>query len=186
MKAYKGFDKDMKCREYQFEEGKEYVEDEAVLCEKGFHACEHPLNCFDYYAPAESVYHEVELDDVADGRRDDTKVCGKRIKIGARLTIGKLVDAAISYVFERSHPEEGGHATGDQGAASATGTRGAAVALGIGGKAKAAKGGFVTVAEWAQIDGNWQRIDVQSIKVDGDAIKADTYYMLVGGEFVEA
>ena len=62
VKAYKGFDKDMKCRGFQYEEGKTYETDEAELCKSGFHACESPLDCFRYYEPAKSVYHEVELD----------------------------------------------------------------------------------------------------------------------------
>ena len=76
MKAYKGFNRDMTCRGFQFEEGKEYHEDKAVLCESGFHACENPLDTFSYYAPGSSVFHEVELDEVSDERNsDDTKVC---------------------------------------------------------------------------------------------------------------
>lgn len=79
MKAYKGFNKDMTCRGFQFEEGKTYEEKEAKLCETGFHACENPLDCYNYYAPGGSVYHEVELDDVSDERNnDDTKVCAKK------------------------------------------------------------------------------------------------------------
>ena len=77
MKAYKGFNKDMTCRGFKFEEGKEYHEDSAVLCDCGFHACEAPLDCFGYYSPAESVYHEVELDEVSDERESDSKICGK-------------------------------------------------------------------------------------------------------------
>ena len=57
MKGYKGFNKDMTCRDFQYEEGKEYTTDNAKLCESGFHACEYPLDCFRYYAPGESVYH---------------------------------------------------------------------------------------------------------------------------------
>ena len=62
IKAYKGFKKDMTCLDFQFEEGKEYVHDgEVKVCEGGFHACERPLDCFNYYYPSKSVYHEVEL-----------------------------------------------------------------------------------------------------------------------------
>ena len=62
IKAYKGFGKDMKCRDFQYEEGKEYTTDNAKLCESGFHACEYPLDCLNYYNPAESEYHSVDLD----------------------------------------------------------------------------------------------------------------------------
>lgn len=69
IKAFKGFMPDMTCRGFQYEEGKEYETDRAKLCEAGFHACEHPLDCFGYYEPGVgSVYHEVELDGVYGGK----------------------------------------------------------------------------------------------------------------------
>ncbi len=204
MKAYKGFDKDMKCRGFQFEEGKSYEEEKANLCHSGFHACEHPLNVFEYYSPNNSQYHEVELGQVSDKRDGDTKVCAKKIEIGAKLTIGKLVDAAIRYTFERSHPEAGGQATGDQGAASATGDQGAASAtgyqgaasatgeegvassIGWGGKARGEKGCFLVLAEWEKAkDGTWHRTRVKSCRVDGNRIKAMIWYRLEAGKFVE-
>ncbi|MGN0554693.1 MAG: hypothetical protein ACI4LI_02210 [Candidatus Fimenecus sp.] len=80
MKAYKGFDKNLKCRDFQYEIGKEYEEDSAELCERGFHACEHPLDCFGYYPPADSRYCEVEIDDNGQRQSSDTKVCGKKSK----------------------------------------------------------------------------------------------------------
>ena len=137
MKAYKGFNEDMTCRGFQFEEGKTYEEPSAKLCESGFHACEMPIDCLSYYPPSCSVYHEVELDEVSDERRDDSKVCGKKIKIGARLSIRNLVEAQIEYVKERTHEEEGGYATDKNGAASATGYQGAASATGDQGAASA-------------------------------------------------
>ncbi|MGV3695532.1 hypothetical protein, partial [Flavobacterium sp.] len=77
-------------------------------------------------------------------------------------------------------------ASGDQGAATASGDQGAAISLGINGKAKSIIGGWITVAEWKQ-DKNydWQRIDIQTIKVDGEKIKPDTFYKLTEGQFVE-
>ena len=107
MKAYKGFDKDMKCRGFQFEEGKTYEEDNAKLCECGFHACEKPLDVFSYYAPSDGVYHEVELDDVCDERHsDDSKVCAKKIKIGAKLSIADLVKADVEVTLSKIKKEE--------------------------------------------------------------------------------
>ena len=121
MKAYKGFDKDLKCRGFQYEIGKEYKEESASLCNNGFHACEHPLDCFGYYYPADSRYCEVELDDNGERHFDDTKVCGSRIKIGAEIGIPGLVKAAIEYVTERAKPSNRHHTTGDWSANSATG-----------------------------------------------------------------
>lgn len=100
MKAYKGFNKDMTCnpngKVFQFEEGKTYEEAEAKLCESGFHACEAPLDVLRYYEPGRSVYHEVELDDVSSERKEDSKVCARKIKIGARLSIRNLIEAQIA------------------------------------------------------------------------------------------
>lgn len=98
MKAYKGFDKDLKCRDFQYEIGKEYEEPEASICNKGFHACEHPLDCFRYYAPSKSRYCEVEIEDNGERSANDSKVCGKKIKIGKEIGIPELVKAAFAYV----------------------------------------------------------------------------------------
>ena len=110
MKAYKGFNKDLTCtpkgRAFQYKEGETYHEDEAVLCEKGFHACERPLDVFGYYAPGTSVYHEVDLEDVSAERKEDTKVCGKTIKIGAKLDVAGLVKAQFDYIKSHTTMED--------------------------------------------------------------------------------
>ena len=102
MKAYKGFDKNMQCRGFQFEEGKTYETEDAKLCESGFHACTDPLDVFKYYSPDTSVYHEVELDDVSKESSDDSKVCGKKITIGARIGIKGIVTAFVGLVLENT------------------------------------------------------------------------------------
>ena len=108
MKAYKGFNKDMTCRGYQYEENKEYECEKASLCNEGFHACEYPLDCLSYYSPSESVYHEVEVDDNGERNSNDTKIVGKKIKIGARLDIKGLIKASFDYVRERCTNNETG------------------------------------------------------------------------------
>ena len=203
MKAYKGFNGDMKCRGFQFEEGKTYEEPVASLCHSGFHACEHPLNCFSYYPPSKSVYHEVDLDGVSDERGEDTKVAAKKITVGPRLTIADMVKAAVDFTFAMAKWEKGEKATGDQGASLATGCQGAsvatgyqgasvatrdqgvAVALGINGKAKGAPGCWIVCAEWKEMDSVWQRVDVRCAEVDGKTIRPDTWYRLMDGSFVE-
>ena len=105
MKAYKGFNKDMKCRGFQFEEGKAYHEDTAVLCDCGFHACLDPLDCFGHYDPYDSVYHEVEIDNVSEQRGNDTKVVAKDIKIGSRISIKDIVKASIDFTFSSVRKE---------------------------------------------------------------------------------
>jgi len=138
MKAYKGFDKDLTCRGFQYEQGKMFETDKADLCSSGFHACERPLDVFNYYAPGQSVYHEVELKNVSDQREDDSKVCAKKIKVGARLSIGELVKAQIQFTKEHCTMEhtnlkmatagEFGAATAGEYGAATAGEYGAATA----------------------------------------------------------
>ena len=137
MKAYKGFNPDMTCRGFKYEEGKTYEmpEEDIECCEAGFHACEYPLDVFDYYTPSKSVYREVEAGGKIDKSGGDSKVASSKIKIGAKLTIAGLVKAAISYTSERAQKEEG--ATGNCGASSATGDRGASSATGYCGASSA-------------------------------------------------
>ena len=144
IKAYKGFNKDMTCRDFRYEEGKEYEEDRAEACSCGFHACEHPLDCLGYYDPTHSVYHEVEQSGEISKRSDDTKVASTKIKIGARVSIAGLVQAAIEYTKERVKQEAEANedcgassATGDCGASSATGYKGASSATGYYGASSA-------------------------------------------------
>ena len=216
MKMYKGFDKDLKCHDFQYEIGKTYEEPTAELCKKGFHACEYPLDVFGYYVPRDmSRYCEVDLDDVSDKKsNEDSKRCGRKIAVKAEIGIAGLVKAAVEYTMEKAISENSEHATGTRGAASATGTQGAAsatgeqgaasatgeqgaasatgkesvaAALGIDSKAKGALGCWIVIAEW-EIDKefNWHRKDVQCFKVDGENIKPDIWYKLKNGNLVEA
>ena len=137
MRAFKGFNKDLTCRGYQYEEGKEFHTERAECCDTGFHACEYPLDCFGYYDPAHSVFHEVELSGEMDKSRDNTKVCATDIKIGARLSIAGLVKMAIDFTMSKVSKEAGSDerhgfasATGNCGASSATGNYGASSATG--------------------------------------------------------
>ena len=144
VKSYKGFNKDMTCRGFQYEEGKEYEEESVEVCDHGFHACEYPLDCLNYYYPNESVYHEVEQSGESQKHNDDTKVASTKIKIGAEISIAGLVKAAIEYTVKRvkkdaeSDEKHGASsATGDYGASSATGDCGASSATGYKGASSA-------------------------------------------------
>ena len=273
MKAYKGFDKDLKCREFQYEVGKEYEEETASLCKKGFHACENPLDTFHYYAPTDSRYCEVDVDDNGERNSDDSKVCGKRIKIGAEIGLKGVINACVRFVLDKceSATEENASgwngnaaASGESGNAAASGVRGNAAASGWNGNAAAsgesgnaaasgwsgnaaasgesgnaaasgergnaaasgwngnaaasgvrgtasvtgpygkasALGEQCLAVAWGQDSlargavGNWivvserdddgNIIDAKIAKVDGDTIKADTWYKLANGAIVEA
>lgn len=207
MKAFKGFNKDLTCRGFQYEEGKEFHTEKAECCEEGFHACEYPLDCFGYYNPAESVFHEVELSGDMDRENSDTKVCATDIKIGARISIAGLVKAAIDFTMSRvnkeakSYEEHGASsATGNYGASSVSDPTGVAVAWGHEAKAKGCLGAHLILSDWRYIgekwsDGDyktpydvesWELAGAKMVQVDGEKIKADTYYRCVDGEVVEA
>ena len=265
----------MTCRGFQFEEGKTYEhEGEVKLCESGFHACEDPLDVFEYYDPANSEFHEVELDGVSDERREDTKVAAKKITIGARLGIDKIIKACVEFRFSKIEKElknsgdygaasnsgykgaasnsgDNGAASnsgdygaasnsgdygaasnsGDNGAASNSGYKGAAsnsgdygaasnsgykgaasnsgdygaasnsgdngaaetsgehsiaMSVGYNSKARGALGTWIVLAERDEWDGAGYPIkDVKAFKVDGEQVKADTWYKLVNGVLIE-
>ena len=124
MKAYKGFNKDLTCRGFKYKIGETYEEEKAELCHAGFHACESPVACLQHYAPATSVYHEVELDEVRDKKDTDTKRVGKKITIGNEIGILEICRLTFEYVKEHctneNNEEAGKPATaGEFGAATA-------------------------------------------------------------------
>lgn len=206
MKAFKGFNKDLTCRGYQYEEGKEFHTERAECCDTGFHACEYPLDCFGYYDPAHSVYHEVELSGEMDRSGDNTKVCATDIKIGARLSIAGLVKMDIDFTMSKVNKEARSDerhgfasATGDYGASSVSDPTGVAVAWGHEARAKGCKGAHLILSDWRFIgekywDGsykdmynkdNWELTGAKMVVVDGEKIKEDTYYRCIEGEIVE-
>ena len=206
MKAFKGFNKDLTCRGYQYEEGKEFHTERAECCDTGFHACEYPLDCFGYYDPAHSVFHEVELSGEMDKSGDNTKVCATDIKIGARLSIAGFVKMAIDFTMSKVNKEAGSDerhgfasATGYKGASSVSDPTGVAVAWGHEARAKGCKGAHLILSDWRFIgekywDGsykdmynkdNWELTGAKMVVVDGEKIKEDTYYRCIEGEIVE-
>lgn len=202
MKTYKGFNKDMTCRGFHYEEGKEYeISGDVKCCNNGFHACEDPLDCFNYYAPGQSVYHEVEQSGELSRNNDgESKVASSKIKIGARLDIAKIVRLHFNFVksrttFENTDPEqasageEGAASAGEEGAAVSKGSadvgeNGIACVRGNGCKVKGGIGAILVIAEENEYDSDIK--EWKAFVVDGEKIKADTYYTLKHGEIVEA
>lgn len=185
MKAYKGFEQNLKCRGFQFEVGKEYEEKEADICSCGFHACENPLDVFSYYPPSDSRYCEVDLD-ANDQKHSDSKRVRKHIKISAEIGLPGLIKAGIEYIKNQVDWENSKESnTGDWSAATVEGKESIAIATGYESKAKGSIGCFLVLAEWRKIDGEYHIIDAKSAKVDGEKIKPDTFYTLKDGEFVE-
>ena len=203
MIVYKGTDKDMKCRGFQFDLGKEYVEEEAKLCEKGFHGCEYPLDVFAYYNPADSRFFEADLDGVTDEAKGDSKRAGTKIKLRAEIGIAGIAKAAVEYIKERA--ESSDNQTGDRSAATNTGDRSAAtntgycsaatvdgkesiaIVTGFDSKASGAIGCWLVLTDRGVWAGETRPIkEMRAVKVDGEAIKPGVFYKLVDGEVIEA
>ena len=103
--GYKAFNKDMKCRSFQYEIGKTYkLEGNKKMCESGFHFCENPMNVFNYY-PAGSPVAEVEAKDV-EGYRNE-KSCASNIKIKAKLSLKDLIKAHFEFIRTPPKAEKG-------------------------------------------------------------------------------
>ena len=205
MKAYKGFNKDLTCRGFQYKEGETFHEDKAELCDSGFHACEDPLDCFGYYAPGSSVYHEVELDEVSPERdSDDTKVVAKTIKIGAALDVAGICKAHFEYVNARCKKVDGkvagdreAVAVGNQTSASAgnygsavsrgsvtVGKNGCALVRGNGIMARGDLGAVLVLC--LEKEENYDVECVKQIVIDGETYKPGTWYTLTkAGEIEE-
>jgi hypothetical protein len=131
MKCFKGFDKDLKCKDFQYEIGKEYTEEKADICDCGFHACEFPMDVFGYYPPSDSRYCEVDLEENGQKSSDDSKRVGKKISVKAEIGIAGIIKAGVEYIKEQVNWEDDKATnTGNQSAATNTGDRSAATNTG--------------------------------------------------------
>ena len=233
--SYKGFDKDLKCRGFAYEIGKDYEQDGKIkCCNNGFHACEFPLDVFNYYAPGRnSRYCTVTQYGVTDKEEGDSKVASSKIHIETEIGLDGIIKAGVKFILDnvnwknqkesntgdcsaatntgnRSAATNTGDYsaatntgdysaatnTGDQSAATNTGNRSAAkvsgkesiaIVTGKDSKAAGALGDWIVLTERGEWNGDTYPIkEVKAFKVDGEKIKADTFYKLVDGEAVEA
>lgn len=105
--SYKGFDKDMKCRGFQYEVGKEYnMNGEIKCCNRGFHACKSPLEVWDYYDMLNSRFAEVEQSGKIDEEEKSTKVCSSRIKIKAELKLADIINIGVEWLRDITSPSK--------------------------------------------------------------------------------
>ena len=211
IKSYKGFDKNLKCRDFQYEIGKEYEMDEEIkMCNRGFHACESPFEVFDHYSMIGSRFCEVEQDGNISKEDRGTKICSSKIKIKAELKLADMINLGVEWLKEITSPEKiktsmkdnssGNNAqigssgynaqigsSGDDAKIDSTGEGCVIMCAGINSVAKASKGSWITLSEWSYSDKKQRYIPVcvKTEFVDGEKIKADTYYKLAGGVFKE-
>ena len=213
MKTYKGFDKNLKCRGFQYEIGAEYEENQAEVCKRGFHACKNPFDVFAFYPPCDgNRYCEVEQDGQI-SKGTDGKIASTKIKIGAEIGLQRLIAAGVNYILNKINWQSAATNTGFRSAATNTGFQSAATNTGfqsaatntgaqsaaevsVGGsvaivtgyqsKACAGIGSAIVVAERGEFNGSIHPlINIKAAIVDGDKIKANTWYTLMDGEFVE-
>lgn len=194
VKAYKGFNKHMQCtpnrKIFQYEIGKEYKEDEANLCHCGFHACENPLDVLSYYNNIDDKFCEVELDKIDPNRNKDSKICGKKIKIGVEIGFLGLFKAGIERIKNKTIFTQEDFEKLSSGYNAKIGSSGddcVIMCAGINSSAKAKIGSWITLAEWKYSEEKQRHIpfSVVTKQVDGTEIKEDVYYTLQDGKFKE-
>ena len=228
--SYKGFDKNMQCRGFQYEVGKEYEMDgEIKCCNRGFHACKSPLEVWDYYDMLNSRYAEVEQTGKIDEEEKSTKVCSSHIKIKAELKLADIINIGVEWLKDITSPSKvkadgalndngnrkkqigssGDYAqigssgyyaqigssgdsakigsSGDDAQIDSTGEDSVIMCAGNRSIAKAKVGSWITLAEWKWSDEKKRNVPVcvKTEYVDGENIKADTWYQLKNGKFVE-
>ena len=130
--GFKGFDKDLSCRGFQYEVGKTYdLKGEVECCKRGFHFCENPLEVFDYYQPCMSRFCQVEGGGSVDKSEDDSKVATSHIHISSEIGLNGLIDAGLKYILNKVDCYGGKTTnTGNYSAATNTGNRSAATNTG--------------------------------------------------------
>ena len=237
--SYKAFDKNMKCRGFQYEVGKEYEMDgEIKCCNRGFHACKSPIEVWDYYDMLNSRFAEVEQYGKIDKEEKSTKVCSSHIKIKAELKLADIINVGVEWLKDITSPSKiktdgvlndngdrnkkigssGDYAQigssgysaqiGSSGDSAQIGSSGSSAKIGSSGssakidstgedsvimcagdssKAKAKAGSWITLAEWEWSDEKERYVPVcvKTEYVDGENIKANTWYQLKNRKFVE-
>ncbi|EBU4979973.1 hypothetical protein AXR57_000155 [Salmonella enterica subsp. enterica serovar Anatum] len=202
--TFKGFNKDLKCRGFQFAIGETFHHDGKVeACGSGFHACECPFDVFSYYPPAESRYAETISFGITDSEEGgDTKIASSSITIKDELTLPQFIQRGIEWIWSKidksleqqimcgswsAATNTGNRSaatnTGNRSAAEVSGSQSVAASLGIEGKARASEGGAIVLC-YRDEDG--ELIHIRASKVGDNGIMPNTWYQLdKDGEFVE-
>ena len=198
--AYKGLDENFRCRGFQYEVGKEYEEEVAKCCNRGFHACENPMDVWGYYNITDSRFAIVEQFGKID--KQENKTCSSRIRIKAELKFADFVKLCVDAVVDKckfksnSKNDNGGDyaqigssgnsaqiaSSGYNARIESEGQNAVIMCAGNQSKARAKKNSWITLAEY---DSDNKPICVKTEQVDGERIKEDTWYSLVNGEFKE-
>ena len=207
--GFKGFDKDLKCRDYQYEVGKEFEEKGKIkACSNGFHFCENPFDVLGYYPPStekgSSRYCIVKGSGNIDRDGDDSKVACSKLHISAEIGLKGIIEAGVKFILDKVNWKDNKESntgnylaatntgnysaatnTGDQSAAEVTGKESIAIVTGKDSKAKGGIGCWIVLTERGEWNDNVYPIkEVKAVRVDGEIIKPDTYYKLIDGEVI--
>ena len=192
--AYKGMNSKMQCRGMQYEVGKEFsVDGDIECCGNGLHACERPLDVFNYYAPGTGArYFRVEQSGEMARDDSDSKVASRKMRVDAEIGIPGLVKAHIEYVKAHTtteHTDPKRATAGDSGAATSRGSasvgaNGIACARSDAPMARGGMGAVLVLVE--EPSDSYNIAHWKAVEVDGKTVKADTWYRLVDGKLVEA
>ena len=191
IKAYKGFNTDLTCRDFQYEVGKEYEQKGKMeACENGFHACENPMDVFGYYPPNNSRYCEVEQSGTIDRSQD--KIASSKIRIQCEIGLSGIIHAGLKFILDKVNwKDDNATNTGYRSAATNTGNystakvegkESIAIVTGKDSKACGALGCWLVLTER---DERNVIIEVKAVRVDGETIKENTWYKLKDGQIIE-
>ena len=194
IQGFKGFNEALQCQGFQYAVGQTYaIDKKPVRCtENGFHFCEFPFDVWGYYSPALSRFCAVTGDGAVDYGNDDSKVAVSQLHIGSEIGLPGLINAGVKVILERVKWETQKESntgyrsaatnTGNGSVATVEGQESVALAMGYQSRAKGALGCWLVLAEWDAAGKHIQ--DVQSVRVDGERIQANTWYRLKQGQFV--
>ena len=203
LNGYKAFEPGMICKGKQYQENTDYEEEGGEICEKGMmHYCVNPFDVLNFYPLVNdsgkvSDFATVKsLEEPVSG--DDGKFATKKLHIGVKLGLAGFVNACIDYIKEKpiekapnSTVSSGNYAqigsSGDSAQIESSGEYSVICCSGAASIVKAKLGSWITLAEWKYLDEK-NRMVPQFVKtefVDGERIKADTWYKLIGGKFTE-
>ena len=201
IKGFKGFDKDMKCKGMQYADNAEFEAPRASLCYEGLHYCEVPFDVLNYYGFIDDncdLNQFAEVEDTGESKKGENKSVTTKLKVCGKIGIKGLVAAHIEIIREKTTMPEvsdgkefssGNWAqigsSGNGAQIGSSGKNSVICCAGHGCKARAKIGSWITLAEWDDVNGEYTPVCVKTEKVDGDRIKEDVWYTLVGGEFQE-
>lgn len=208
--AYKAFNTDFTCNGKQYEENTTYEESGNKICEAGvMHYCENPFDVLDYYPLVNEngeILEFAEVEPLGDVFKQENKSATNKLHIKAKLGLKGFIKACIDFTIEKTKIEEIENgiendnsnnsakigSSGDSAKITSKGKHSVVMAAGYQSQAKAKKGSWITLAEWARTDDKdkkgfhvWIPKFVKTEYVDGERIKEDTFYELVDGEFKE-